>query len=138
MVFNVQVGHVTGDYQVEITFHSYLNPSGKCDGCRQTASSAPGCCDNSSALLSEDECFDPNKDPRGIDTCDTLFDYCIRALGSTAHGCTEDQLIHSGYAFENINDYPFSPFFLGVENPLIVTNTSQWAVSIIICHTDMH
>lgn len=116
----------TGDYQVEITFHSYSNPSGQCDGCRPTEGSNPGCCDN----IFTEVCFEPGSEPRGTDTCDTSVDYCIREVGSTKPGCPEDGLVISQYALENFNDYTFSPFFFGIDNPLLVISNMSWVVRV--------
>ena len=42
-MYIVQIGCCYGAYVVEVTLHSYSNPSGRCDQCQD--GSEPGCCD---------------------------------------------------------------------------------------------
>lgn len=120
---------VTSNYRVEITFHGYSNPTGRCDGCRQDGSSAPGCCDQPSVGPDED-CIELSPGAPVTDTCDTSMEYCIRELGSTQDGCSEEQLVTSPFAYEDTNDmYFIAPVFFGLDNPLIVTSNTSWTVS---------
>lgn len=119
--------HVIADYEVEVTVHSYQNPTGRCDGCRQSGIPNPGCCDETFIRPSSMSC------EIAADTCDTTVDYCIRDLRSTANGCQEDQTFFSPFAVEETNAYSISPSFFGVNNPLlIVGHNKSWTVSISV------
>lgn len=106
-----------------MTVHSYHNPTGRCDGCRQSGIPNPGCCDESTIRPASSSCS-------AEDTCDTSVDYCIRPLRSTEDGCPEDQIFLSSFAVEETNTYFFSPTFFGVDNPLLIIGQNKsWSVS---------
>ena len=117
--------YVTADYEVEVTIHSYQNPTGRCDGCRQSGFSNPGCCDESIIRSPSQSC------EITVNTCDTAVDYCVRDLRSTATGCPEGQTVLSSFAVEETNTYSNSPIFFGLENPILITGQDMpWIVSL--------
>ncbi len=61
---------MTGSYEVEITFHSYDNPTGRCAQCQ--GGSTPGCCDENFVRSSSESCPSVR--------CDTGMHVCIRRL----------------------------------------------------------
>lgn len=107
-----QVSSGAADYEVEVTFHSYENPTGRCIGCRENGNPGLGCCDESFIRSSTLMCSQD-------DTCDTTIDYCIRDLQSMADGCV-NQTVFSQFAIQDTNSYFFSPVFFGVDNPLLI------------------
>lgn len=130
-----QVSNVGGNYEVEVTVHSYLNPTGRCAGCGTDSNQDPGCCDE----LPIDRLFQLDLScPVLEDTCDPTVDYCVRPLGETGGECPEGQVVLSPTAFGETNNFTFIPFytssapsFFGVENPLlIVAEDTPWAVSL--------
>ena len=115
------------NYEVEVRVHSYLNPTGRCAGCRTDNNTGPGCCDELLIRSSDESCSLEE------DTCDPTVDYCIRPLGETGEDCPEGQIVLSPSAFEETNNFTFfsfTPSFFGVENPLlIVAENTPWTVS---------
>jgi hypothetical protein len=117
------------DYEVEVTIHTYQNPTGRCDECRRPGFSNPGCCDEAFIRPPNLPC------ETTTDTCDTTVDYCIRELRSTAADCSAGQTVLSTFAFPETNRYEYmstlSPSFFGVDNPLLVIgHNKSWTVSI--------
>ena len=116
------------DYEVTVTIHSYQNPTGRCDGCRQSVGGVPGCCDEPFIRPLWQDC------PITDVTCDTAVDYCIRSLGSTMDSCPEGEIVYAPYAVEESNTYSMSyshsRTFFGMDNPLIIVGQNRpWTVS---------
>ncbi len=112
---------MTGSYEVEITFHSYDIPTGRCVRCQgQSFDSTPGCCDESFIRSSSQSC--PSQ------TCDTGMFLCIRRLSLSDCG------IFNQFAPQfnpDANNFAFTSSFFGLDNPLVVEDTVAWRVSLI-------
>lgn len=114
---------MTGQTQVEVTVHSYLNPTGRCDECRIANNSNPGCCD-------EDIVRPLNETCPADSICDPVIAYCSRPLGST--NCS---LVVPDLFVINSNSVNFDsaslPVLFGLTNPpvLLFEENEPWAVS---------
>ena len=109
-------------YEIEVMFHSYANPTGRCVGCGATTPMGPRCCDVSDLVPVDQSC------PTG-DTCDTRLGVCLRAVGTTGNDCPNEQFLPA-LLFDSrlIN---FDSNFFGCSNPVIVEGFARWQVSSI-------
>ena len=108
---------------VEVRVHSYRNPSGRCDECREDGNPDPGCCDEPGVIRPTTS--------RCPQTCDTAFTYCIRLSGQTQE-CHLDNAEYS-YRYEtNTNNLNFGDDILGIPNPIEESDVEAWRVSIFI------
>ena len=112
---------MAADYEVEVTIHSFDNPTGRCSGCRERGNPHPGCCDESFIRHISQAC------PMSTDTCDPSVDYCIKAFGSTSAECPDSNVVLSEFAVEETNSYSISQQsdFFGLENPLLIMARNQ-------------
>ncbi len=119
---------MTGLYEVEITFHSYDNPTGRCAQCQEESlGSDPRCCD-------EDNFRPLNQSCSSIETCDPVMRICIRQLSTASCG------ILNGFdptPSPDTNSFIFTSSFFGFSNPLLVVDTLPWEVS-SSCLTILH
>ncbi len=112
---------MTGAYEVEITFHSYDNPAGRCVQCQgQSFGSTPGCCDENFVRSSSRSCPSVR--------CDTAMHVCIRRLSLS--GCGLLNQVAPDF-FLNANNIIFTSLFFGLDNPSVVVDTAPWRVSLI-------
>ncbi len=112
---------MTGSYEVEITFHSYDNPTGRCARCQgQSFGSTPGCCNENFVRSSRESCPSVR--------CDTGMRICIRRLSLS--GCGIFDQIAPEFSF-NTNNFIFTSSFFGLDNPSVVVDTAPWRVSLI-------
>ncbi len=109
---------MTGSYEVVITFHSYDNPTGRCDGCQ--GGSTPGCCDENFVRSSSQSCPSVR--------CDTGMRVCIRRLSLS--GCGILNQVTPDFSI-NTNNFIFASSFFGLDNPSVVVDTAPWRVSLI-------
>ena len=118
---------MTGSYEVEITFHSYDNPTGRCAQCQgQLFGSPPGCCDESFVRSSSEIC--------PLETCDTGMFVCIGQPSFRNCG------IFNQFAprfFPDTNNFEFAPSFFGLNNSLVVVDTRPWRVSLNLSNTNL-
>ena len=56
--------------------HSYLNPTGRCDECREDSNQDPGCCDEFTIRPIDENCL--------LALCDPTMIVCFRPVDSTA------------------------------------------------------
>ena len=128
--FASQVCAVSGNYVVEITFHSYNNPSGRCVYCPPYTTNR-GCCDENFVRPQNQRC-------NFSSTCDTVIGYCIRPLGANHMVCTDEELaggefgryvkLETNYMdFTNGQNSDYIP-----ANPVIRRSNESWRVSISI------
>ena len=109
-------------FEVEVTFHFYTNPSGRCVGCGGASPAIPGCCDVPWPVPLDHDC--PSSD-----TCDTALAYCWRSVGSTGL-CPQNQQIPAQATLPNIRVAMFhNTTFFGFPNPGIFVRNESWQVS---------
>ena len=115
----VQLSDVSGSYVMEVSIHSYRNPTGRCDGCQPGPD--PGCCDETSVRPEGDECPENS-------TCDPILGYCARPIGGI---CSTEDFLASLTFFHNTNNVNFdlAGSLFGLDNPLVVERTEPWSVS---------
>ena len=113
-----------GDYEVEVRAHSYLNPTGRCDECREDNNPDPGCCDESTIRPIDETC--PVR-------CDTTMNICFRPVNSTVELSCESP-IGTLFNFDtNSRDFSLGPSgFFGLANPLVQFSSAAWMVSTFI------
>ena len=111
-----------GAFEVEVTVHSYLNPTGRCDECREDNNpDIPGCCDESTITPLNETC---------PVACDPTTIVCIRPVRSTGVHCQLENQQLGAHLFRdtNILNFQFITFF-GMPNPRPVTSVEAWEVS---------
>ena len=103
---------------MEVTVHSYRNPTGRCDGCQDGPD--PGCCDETDVRPANEAC--PVDSLIG---CDTLLGACIRPIGSDC------DFTFANFIGFNTNSYDFDSE-LGTDNPSwTVERDEPWNVSLV-------
>ena len=115
----VQLSDVSGSYVMEVSVHSYRNPTGRCDECQPGPD--PGCCDETSVRPANEECPENS-------TCDPFLAYCTRPIGGI---CSTDDILLSNMFFLNTNNVNFdlAGSLFGLDNPLVVERNEPWSVS---------
>ena len=118
LCFSALLSFANGGYELRVQLLGYENPS---QGCSE-ADCGDTCCDFNS------ETPDCSNNSR----CDTMFFYCLRALGSTEDGCSAYNGTRESSRNRNDGELDFNQTrLLGLENPLrLVGLTSTWNVSI--------
>ena len=111
-----------GTYEVEVTAHSYNNPSGRCDECRSSPDSDPRCCDETSDRPLEQQC--------PFIRCDTTVKFCFRSLGENETSCPPDE--RGTTTSINTNYATFGTLFFGIANPQIHSSILAWEVSVVL------
>ena len=119
-----------GENEVVVRAHSYLNPTGRCDECREDNNPDPGCCDESTIRPIDETC-------PAAESCDTSMIICFRPVGSTIEltgvSCQNTNLNITGTTFiSNTNSLDFSvgeDSFFGNPNPLVRFSSRAWEVS---------
>ena len=113
---------------MEITVHSYLNPTGRCDECQEDNNTDPGCCDESTIRSIDETC-------PASESCDTGMITCF-AVDSTVEltgvSCQNEILNIAGtqlYRDTNSLDFSLLSTFFGRVNPLVLTSDQAWVVS---------
>ena len=104
--------NVVGDYIVRVRMHNYSNPH--------------------SLLIDSTQCCDQ---PCGEPSCDTVFHYCLRILGTPSDEdgeCTNSAVYKRSLV--NCDDAPLNfsqPIVLGLQNPLSLADKvkKEWKVS---------
>ena len=105
-------------YEVEVTYHSYSNPTGRCAECG--GGTVPGCCDVPSPVPLDSFCSQ--------DACDTAMAFCFRPVGSTDN-CTQQEQTLAPRALLNRRFSAFDGEFFGLRNPPTITSNRPWQVS---------
>ena len=115
-----------GAYEVEVRAHSYLNPTGRCDECREDNNPDPGCCDESTIRPIDETC--------PVVRCDTAMTICERPVYSTVEltgvNCqnTNFSITGSGF-FIDTNSLNFSiASFFRISNPLVLSRAQAWVL----------
>ena len=122
---------MAGAHEVEVRAHFYLNPSGRCDGCRMDINQDPGCCDESTIITRSIDETCP------VVQCDTSMIICSRPVDSTVEltgvTCqdTNINIITGPTLFYDTISLNFSEasLFFGIENPLVISLAQAWVVS---------
>ena len=108
--------------ELEVTVHSYLNPTGRCDECREDNNPDPGCCDESTIRPRDETC--PIQ-------CDPAMTICFRPVDSTVEltgvSCPNTTINITGTRlFFDMNSFDFSVYsFFGITNPLMLLLSSD-------------
>ena len=112
------------DYEFSIRFYEFRNPLGlRCGECG--SGGQPTCCGD---VQQKENCL--NEPPL---SCDTTFRYLLRPFGESVETVPTGGF-HST-PLSGVNSETFNEEFLGRENPVTITNTSAWTVSL---HVSMH
>ena len=113
---------------MDITAHSYLNPTGRCDECREDNNPDPGCCDESTIRPIDETC--------PVVQCDPTIIICFRPVDSTVEltgvSCQNENLNITGtrlFSDTNSLDFSLLSTFFGLANPLVLTSSQAWVVS---------
>ena len=100
---------------MEITLHSYSNPTGRCDECQP--GTQPGCCDETFVRPAGQLC-------PSTPTCDTAIEHCA---------ITNDEIKCGAFIFfeanTNIINFEQSTGLQRFENPVIIHGNGLWNVS---------
>ena len=121
---------MVGLYEIDITHHSYLNPTGRCDECREDNNPDPGCCDEATIRPINDTC-------PAAESCDTAMIICFRPVDSTEEltgvSC-RNTLTGIVTLFPDTNHLDFSLLstFFGLPNPYVIFGDVAWVVSILL------
>ena len=99
---------------MEVTLHSYRNPTGRCDKCQ--VGTQPGCCDETLVRSASEQC------PL-TSACDTAFTYCVERNRVTT--CP----VFSGSYLENTNSIILEGTEDELENPIEFRGEEPWNVS---------
>ena len=120
-----------GEYEVEVRVHSYLNPTGRCDECREDNNPDPGCCDESTIRPIDETC--------PVVRCDTTMIICSRPVNSTVEvtgvNCPGlNNMTGSELYFNTISrEFSLGPLnFFGLANPLELSSPGAWVVSALL------
>ena len=107
-----------GPYEVEVRVHSYRNPTGRCDGCREENNTDPGCCDELTIRPMDETC------PK---SCDTTLVICTTPLESD--GTNYQTFIQASTIFIDCNDsLEFDSSSFGLSNPALLVEDKTWEV----------
>lgn len=114
---------MTGAYRIELTAHSYRNPTGRCAECQQPDNATPaGCCDESFSRPTGEAC---------PVACDTTIVECYAPLRTRSTGqqdCRPTPVIAPLFNPNN-NTFDFSGSFFGFTNPRVRISSEAWVVS---------
>ena len=98
---------------VEVTLHSYSNPTGRCDQCQSGLQ--PGCCDESFVRSSYQSC-------PSYRACDTIVSHCIgHADGPVCDAFT--------FYSPDTNSLTIDYSIHSADNPVTVRGEEPWNVS---------
>ena len=100
---------------VEVTLHSYSNPTGRCDECQDGPE--PGCCDEFFVRPAGQAC------PMSS-ACDTIIQHCVRE--DTGLMC-DSFTYYSG----DTNSLDIDNSVHSLDNPVIVRGEEPWDVSYV-------
>ena len=105
---------------VEVTVHSFSNPTGRCDGCQ--SGSTPGCCDESSIRPSFELC-------PSTSACDPFVQYCFTRFVGGPCGPLSTSMFYmmDSNTLNNLEDS--SSIFDG-NNVLRIARDEPWSVSV--------
>ena len=109
----VQIGCCYGAYVVEVTLHSYSNPSGRCDQCQD--GSEPGCCDEPFVRPAGQAC--PSNS-----TCDSFIRHCVEHVEGTM--CDNFSFFYPDTNSRNLDNSDDA-----LDNPVTVQGEEPWEVS---------
>lgn len=104
---------------MEITLHSYSNPTGRCDECQEGPE--PGCCDETFIRPAGQAC-------PSTSACDTAIQHCVQhAEGTMCDSFT--------FYEPDSNSLNLDTSVHGLDNPVIVRGDEPWDVSVysIVC-----
>ena len=113
---------MSGSYRVEVSIHTYDNPTGRCDECQPGPD--PGCCDETSVRPADEPCSISS-------TCDPIFGYKHCGIDTRNNGyCEGVESTNSKFTI-NTNSVDFNSTWLDFEldNPVIVEESAPWNVS---------
>ena len=111
---------MTADYIVNVTVHSYSNPTGRCVACGGATTALPGCCDVLFSVPLNQRC------PIDFNTCDTALHYCFQAMGLTG----DCPLMLAPRVLINRREFDFDDTFFGLDNPVVIRERNgPWQVS---------
>ena len=99
-------------FTIEITFHSFFNPGGKCADVGEPCSSGRGCCDDQHCRFT---------------SCDYQFLYCKRAAGTPVSLLRSERRGQCQYletsSHTSTETDSFATSVYGVKNPILFTQT---------------
>ena len=113
-----------GSYELEITFHSYHNPTGRCQGCVLALDKVvKACCDDNDIFITPE-----GQNCSLSSLCDTGVEYCFKPLESTSMICPSGAVLAPTFLEDTNLVASFGSSFFGANNPIQMTQNTSWQV----------